>query len=369
MNSPDKMPEPSVSVLMAVYNGDRHLGEAIESILTQRYADFEFLIINDGSTDGTSKILAEYACRDSRIRIIENDENCGLAHCLNKGIALARGKYVARMDCDDISLPQRLEMQVAFMESHPEVGVCGTWYKIFGDRAGAVSHFPTSPDAIRCTMLFNSMLAHPSVIMRRELFHEHNLYYDPACRHAQDYELWSRVLKRFSAANIGTVLVMYRSHLSQVSSHHADSQNKTSGQVRLAFLSELGLVPDDDDFSIHQALGMINGEFFVGKNAAFARSALIHADSWLAKLKFHNDRAGIYAEPVYSRCLLERWLIFYSLAVSIYGLTAFRPVMPLHLFRATGMGVLQICRILLSKLADSILDLRYLPLGWRYNAK
>ena len=120
---------PKVTVLMPVYNGEKYLKEAITSILLQTFDDFEFLIINDGSSDASVDIIQSF--RDPRIRLVHNDTNIGLIATLNKGLKLAHGKYVARMDQDDISLPRRLEKQTYFMDNNPDVGVCGTWIKLF----------------------------------------------------------------------------------------------------------------------------------------------------------------------------------------------------------------------------------------------
>src|SRR4051794_29608800 len=118
---------PKVTVLLAVYNGERYLREAIDSILGQTFQDFEFLIINDGSTDSTREIILSY--HDPRIRLVDNEDNIGQTRSLNRGLALAAGQFVARQDADDISEPERLASQVAFLEIHPEVVLLGTWYR------------------------------------------------------------------------------------------------------------------------------------------------------------------------------------------------------------------------------------------------
>lgn len=152
---------PLISVVMAVYNGADYLVPAIDSILQQTYSHFEFIIINDGSTDDTTKILQHYEQLDERIKVYAQ-ANQGLPISLNRGIRLARGKYIARMDADDISLPERFAKQVEFMESHPEVGVCGTQIKMIGENS-YVDAYPSSHPAIQCWLLLASGIAHPSV--------------------------------------------------------------------------------------------------------------------------------------------------------------------------------------------------------------
>ena len=125
------MKNPKVAVLMSVYNGEKYLREAINSILSQTFNDFEFLIINDGSTDGTADILKSYT--DSRIKIINNEKNIGLTKSLNKGLKIAKGEYIARQDADDISMPERLKEEVAFLEIHKDYAVVGTFVKILNE--------------------------------------------------------------------------------------------------------------------------------------------------------------------------------------------------------------------------------------------
>lgn len=164
---------PKVTVLMPVYNGEEYLREAIESILFQSFGNFEFLIIDDGSTDDSINIIASYT--DPRIRVITNGENIGIARALNKGIELARGKYIARMDSDDISLPKRFEKQVDFLDKNPEIGIVGSWIKTFGGRKTIILAHPCNPEMVRIFFLFDSPLAHPTVMMRREFLKKNNL--------------------------------------------------------------------------------------------------------------------------------------------------------------------------------------------------
>jgi glycosyltransferase involved in cell wall biosynthesis len=168
------MNKPMVTVLMSVYNGERFLNEAIESILTQTFTDFEFLIINDGSTDDSVKIIESF--QDSRIRLINNERNLKLIASLNKGVSLAMGKYIARMDCDDVSMPDRLEKEVRFLESNEEYGVVGTWYTVIdgeGKDQRNVS-YPSSNDLIKLFLSLNCPLAHGSIMVRTELFKQNS---------------------------------------------------------------------------------------------------------------------------------------------------------------------------------------------------
>ena len=177
------MNTPLVSVLMAVYNGEAYLGEAIESILRQTFSFFEFIIIDDASTDNSRRLAESY--RDSRIRVVSNPRNLRLAGSLNRGINLARGKYIARMDADDICHPDRLEKQVAFMEENCDVGVSGSWLYCFGDKK-QLWDYPLTSGMIKSNLLFHNQLGHPTVIMRREAMLKNGLFYNPRFRASED---------------------------------------------------------------------------------------------------------------------------------------------------------------------------------------
>lgn len=203
------MNEPMVTVLMAVYNGEKFLKEAMESILNQTFTNFEFLIINDGSTDNSVKIIKSYD--DPRIRLINNETNLKLIASLNKGISLAKGKYIARMDCDDISMPERLEKEVKFLEDNEEYGLVGTWYTVI-DGEGKEKYnmsYPSSNDLIKLFLSLNCPLVHGSIMGRTELFKQ-NLYGSKEYYAVEDYELWVRFSKLTKIYNIPEYLFRYR---------------------------------------------------------------------------------------------------------------------------------------------------------------
>lgn len=165
---------PLISVVMPVYNAELYLDEAIQSITNQTYKKFEFIIINDGSTDKSLEIIKKYKDEYSRIVLISR-ENKGLVFSLNEGISKAKGKYIARMDADDISLSTRLEEQVAFMEENQEIGVCGSWVEVFGDnRKNTIWKMPKSNEELKTRLLFSVPVAHPSVMMRKEILDKYN---------------------------------------------------------------------------------------------------------------------------------------------------------------------------------------------------
>ncbi len=200
-----------VTVLMAVYNARGSVSAAIESIRAQTFTDWDCLIVDDGSTDGTWEILQQAASADRRISLLRNRSNRGLAASLNAGWRQARGEVIARLDADDISFPERLAKQVAFLERHPEVDVLGTAMEMV-DATGRFLEYGRRPerhDEIVAQMYRINPFVHPSVMMRKR-FLEALGGYDERLRRAQDADLWLRGYRRFRYHNLPDPLVRYR---------------------------------------------------------------------------------------------------------------------------------------------------------------
>jgi len=229
---------PTVTVLMAVYNGEPYLGEAIESILEQSHRDFEFVIVDDGSTDRSRERITGYA--DPRIRLLTNDGNLGLGAALNRGLASATGALVARQDADDVSKPTRLERQLAYLTRHPEVAVVGSWYRKI-DPAGrdvGLRRLPCSPLDIRWAMLFHCPLIHSAVMFRRGPIADRVGSYDPRFAYAQDYDLWSRVAAVFPMANLTEPLVRLRTNPGSMTSTYGE-RTREGPEISIANIGRL----------------------------------------------------------------------------------------------------------------------------------
>jgi glycosyltransferase involved in cell wall biosynthesis len=218
------MEGPSVSVLMSVFNGQAFLSEAIESILRQTFRDFEFVIIDDGSTDDTSEILSAYANRDARVLVFHHD-NKGRAESLNIGMSFAKGQYIARMDADDIALRDRLQEQYDFMQCHPEVGLLsGAYERISSDgQLLDIVRPPLRDDQIRLMMLRTSAMCHPAVMMRKEIALLAGGY-RASLLDADDYDLWLRMSEHTQMANLENTILRYRVHPKQASVANSISQ-------------------------------------------------------------------------------------------------------------------------------------------------
>ena len=203
-----------ISVIMPIYNGEKYLHQAIDSMLSQTFKDFELIAINDGSSDQSVEILKSY--NDPRIVIINNTRNQGLIRTLNIGINNAHGKYVARLDQDDIALPKRLEVQYNFLENHPKIDLVGSWTECI-DTTGKIlkiSRNPADPVIIRYELLFNNVMFHSSIFFRTDVIKKNGGYdeRDPIAVHSEDYEMYSRPGKELRCANIPEVLFKLRLH-------------------------------------------------------------------------------------------------------------------------------------------------------------
>jgi len=212
------MKSPIISVVMSVYNGEKYLREAIDSILNQTFTNFEFIIVNDGSTDKSLEIIKSYA--DSRIVIIDQ-ENTGLAKALNNGINIAKGKYIARMDADDISELNRLEVQFDYLEKNEDIGILGTWIELIDEKDNVIGNKkePVNPEDIHNIILTYGCFNHGTVMFRKSLFRKAGGYSNvfPENSPTEDFALWNRMLRITSGANIPHYLYKLRIHSSSVS--------------------------------------------------------------------------------------------------------------------------------------------------------
>lgn len=210
----DKNLIPKVSVLMPVYNTEKYVAEAIQSILSQTFTDFEFIIINDGSTDNSEAIIQSFS--DERIRYFSNKQNLGIVDTLNRGLDLCRGEYIARMDADDISLPKRFEKQVEFMDNNADVGVCGTYTSTFGLEFKIIKSPNNSVQAFTA-LAMGPCIPHPTAFIRNIILLQHKVKYSKQYEWAEDYEFWIQLTKYCSINCLPEILLNYRNHSSNVS--------------------------------------------------------------------------------------------------------------------------------------------------------
>lgn len=273
---------PFISVLLPVYNCEKYIAEAVQSILNQTYTHFELLIIDDCSTDTTLQICKSF--QDERIVLIEKEKNSGITKSLNYGISIAKGKYIARMDGDDISLPERFEKQVAFLEANEDVVLCGTQYQIIG--TNKIRKHPIEHDEIKVKLISGCYIAHPTVMFNKNFFVDNNLNYNPEMEPAEDYDLWSRLVFVGRLANLDEVLLYYRVHTNQTSNVHKSKQNEISDGIKMRMLQKLKTDLKKADLSLNIGLS-------VPENLLLLRQ-LKDRIQLLKELDFINKTKGIY---------------------------------------------------------------------------
>lgn len=242
---------PKVSVVMPAYNAEVYIRKAIDSILSQTFTDFEFIIIDDGSTDATAEIVQHY--KDGRIKFCSNKQNIGVAATLNHGLELSCGEYIARMDADDISLPERFEKQVAYLDEHQDVAVLGTDIELFSDSGilekRVVSH---ESDKIKEELFFSCSLAHPSVMMRRNMIADLGGY-DIEYNGMEDYELWIRVAEKHKISALSEILLRYRIHGGQVSKNPSSQFMEKMRRLKKRQASRLSVTATEQEIDLFSA--------------------------------------------------------------------------------------------------------------------
>lgn len=311
------MHKPRISVLLPAYNAERYLREAVESILAQTYTDFELLLLNDGSTDRTEQVAL--SLNDKRIRYIANEQNLGLANTLNKGMAMAQGEFIARMDADDISLPTRFAVQVDYLDAHPEVMLCSCAIQQFG----AADHLMVGRsdfEQVKVDMLFSSAIGHASSMWRREAFSERGLQFEQAEFPAEDYGLWTRAVFEGTMVNIPDVLYRYRIYPEQVTATDKRSYERCR-QIQRGYMlricpqtdtalldSFLRLFADDYTYSEwQQATRFVSA--FCAENRFLQPERLRRAlYSWLWQKAKEGATRPAEGTPQRSHCQRLRWL-------------------------------------------------------------
>lgn len=277
-----------VSVLTAVYNGERYLAAAIDSILAQTFTDFEYILVDDASTDYSPQILRHYSDLDARVQVWRNPTNLNISGTLNRALALARGEYFAVLDQDDLALPRRLEQQVAFLDTNPEIGVVGTQATAIDEEGRALYPmvFPENAVLARWTILFNSPALHSAAMFRRSLVLAVGSY--PVAQwHLNDYILFAALQRSTGIANLPETLVLYRRHPQQTVSVNTKRQQAQAWLLTHSLLAErLNLRVGVDDIGI-----LYNG--VRGERLADA-AALLRAADLLAVLL---DRFLLVEEP------------------------------------------------------------------------
>jgi glycosyltransferase involved in cell wall biosynthesis len=272
---------PCISVIMSVYNAEKYVGDCIRSILGQTFAYFEFIIINDASTDKSPEIIKSF--KDKRIRLLNNRERCYPTR--NKGLRVAKGKYICIMDADDISMPHRFERQVLFMDENPEFGLAGSGYRVLGRDQDLFRE--SDYEKIKVQLMRNNCFIHPSVIVRHDMLKKHSLRYIRKYYYSSDYDFIARAARYFPVTNIPEVLMYYRVHEGQVTIQFRQKQAELADEISLEQVKYLGLDPNEDEAGLHIALLHGRQIDYSDKDKLF---------EWLEKIKAANREVNFYSE-------------------------------------------------------------------------
>jgi len=280
---------------MPVYNVEKYVGTAIESILTQTFEDFELMIIDDASTDHTFEIISQY--NDKRIRKIRNHTNIGIASSLNKGLAMTNSIYVARMDGDDISKPTRFEKQLAYMKSNSDLGILGSHMELINDYGVVLKeqHKKMGRMNIKLGLFFgNTSLGHPSILIRKSELDKFHLRYDSAFQYAEDYDLYCRSSQHIEFDNYPECLVQYRIHSESVSQKFHNQQIIDAKMALYLHLRRLKFPINERDFSTHTFLSFPPQIW-----DAETKNKVI---KWIYYLTSWNKRNNLFPHITFSEC-------------------------------------------------------------------
>ena len=299
---------PAISVVMPVYNDAAYLHQAIDSILNQRFNEFEFIIVNDGSTDHTEEIILSY--NDERILYLRNEENKGCSYSRSKGMKAARGKYIAAMDGDDISSPDRLKLQYEYLETHPEIGFLGGDLVYFFKDSWYRHRFFTDPDYIKSFSFFQNTIGSATVMMRRSEVEKHQLYYDPEYENGEDFELFYRALMAgVKISSINELIYYYRQSDNQLSSPHNLAPRKRNTMKYLeGKLVFLGIELAEHDFLIFN--------HFINDRVALSKADYELVYHVLERIKNANNQKLIFHSHSFNAVILGqkfRLIKFYYL--------------------------------------------------------
>lgn len=290
-----------------------YLRRALDSMLDQTLADFEAVIINDGVKDESYAVLKEYEAKDKRIRLIENERNLGLPASLNRGIGHCRGKYIARMDTDDICYPDRLQLQTDYMDAHPEIMFSGAWADQFGtDENSLTGRFDPvmcSREEFRIRLLFsnNPLLVHPTVIFRTEFLKNNRLRYSeaPEFRFTEDYEFWTRCIDCGAAGILEKPVIRYRQcdSDSRITTRHKDEMSACGENVQKKLFSRLKIGSQYDP--------SLNVRLLSGR-----KPYDIRYKKWMDLILSQNKKQGIYDQALMQTLFHERWfnIVYFGIA-------------------------------------------------------
>ncbi len=308
------MKKPLLTVVMPTYNGEKYIRAAIDSVLNQTFKNFELLIINDGSVDDTIEIISSY--KDDRIRLIDLEENKGIAYCRNLGLREALGEFLAWTDCDDLNISTRFEKQLYFLQNNPDFGGCGTWLSRFkADKTYYVTKAYENPETIKAALLFKpASIPNATAMLRLSEIKKHDLKYDENLQISEDYDFIFRCSKYLKFSNIQEVLYMYRDSETSIMKKYEDQDLNTFNILKEVYkktLATLDLFPSEKELRIHHEI--CSRKIF----SQFSEYEACYY--WLENLKIANDLKREYDIKIFNHIITEQFF-FLSKKASSFGL-------------------------------------------------
>ena len=295
------MNRPLVSVVMPVYNAEKYLRPAIESVLNQSYSNLDFIIINDGSTDNSKNIILNF--QDPRLRFLENPENWGIVRTRNRALEEARGEYIAVLDSDDIAFPERIKVQVEFLEKNPEYGMCGSYFQIIdgNDKLLKKARFPTNDKDARSNLILHNCFCHSTIMIRSKLAKE--LKYEAGYDVIEDYFLWYRISQRAKIINLPVYTTSYRVHGNNISTTRNNHMFNLLNNIYTRILDDLNIKYTPEEFKLHANILNYNAGFFKDKRK------LNELGNWTTRLLSEIRMNKNYNEIVIYKILVKRWIV------------------------------------------------------------
>lgn len=285
-----------VSVVLPVYNVENYIQSTIESLLNQTFSDFEVLVFDDRSTDGTVDRVRSF--RDPRVRLVLNPCNLGRAGTDNIALSYVQGEFIAKMDGDDICHPERIAHQVSYLEQHPEINVVGSWMQNFGT-SSYLNRYPENPDKAKVLTLFTLPTGNPSVMLRTSLFREQNMAYNAGLRQTEDYDFFARYIRQLRVATLPVPLIQYRVPPNVGKRTILSERATVSDEVREQLLREWGIPFTERELLVHNTVAMLE--------RPLRDVTLVEMDAWLQKLIRYNDERPLFEPYALRQGLAERW--------------------------------------------------------------
>lgn len=285
-----------VSVVLPVYNVAKFIQQTIESVLQQSFQDFELLVLDDCSTDDTVERIRTFT--DSRVKLIVNPQNLGRAGTDNAALSFVRGRYIAKMDGDDLCHPERLARQVAYLDSHSNVNVVGSWMQNFG-ASTYLNRYPATPEAAQVMTLFTLPIGNPSVMMRAHLFRDDGLFYNAVLRQTEDYDFFARYIHKLRVITLPEALIQYRVPPDTSKTAILTERATVADEVRSRLLCEWGISCTPRELQVHNTIAMMN--------RPLGDICLEEVELWLSKLIQYNDDQPLFEPASLRYGLGERW--------------------------------------------------------------